>query len=237
MDEQNQQILPPQPKVPPQNINPVPATTNPNPPQQSYYGKRGWLKWVLIYLTIAVLIYGGIYYYLATQQKKSSPYSTNSPTPTISQPSPTPDLYTEGTRSATANWKTYTNTKVGYTISYPEYFEIDTQNEEAVSIYRKEDITNPKYDGMGRCCGMTIYFRNYGGIDVSGRPLEKTFVNEHTATRIADNPQYMEDIWVDNPNKKNTVRIGISTFAAKPPYDKDDFEIYNQILSTFKFTQ
>lgn len=117
MEEQNQQqpLPPQQPPIPPQNINPVP------PPQQSSYGKRNWLKWVFVYLTIAVLIYGGIYY-LARQQKKSSPYFANSPTPTISQPSPTPDLYTDGTRSATANWKTYSDPENLITFSYPKRY-------------------------------------------------------------------------------------------------------------------
>lgn len=42
-------------------------------------------------------------------------------------PSPTPDLYTEGTRSATANWKTYTNQQFGFTLKYPPEDTITSQ--------------------------------------------------------------------------------------------------------------
>ncbi|MDP3726798.1 MAG: hypothetical protein Q8Q96_00605 [bacterium] len=113
MDEQNQQqTLPPQqPPIPLQNLNPVPQ-----PPQQ-----RTWIKWVLVLVLVATLSSGATYLVLKSQSpKQPSPQIVQpTPTPTISQPSPTPDLYTEGTRSATTNWKIYTNEVLAFSLKIP----------------------------------------------------------------------------------------------------------------------
>jgi len=53
-------------------------------------------------------------------QPKTSPppISQVSPSPTPENPTPTPD--------PTANWKTYTNEKYGYTFKYPSSFDLKT---------------------------------------------------------------------------------------------------------------
>lgn len=136
----------------------------------------------------------------------------------------------------TADWKTYTNDKYSYSIKYPSDVKIDDSVDEAITLTRN---TTPKtgFGGQGTCCGMTIYYRNYGGIDISGYELVKSTINSYTATRVKHAIPYEQDVWIDNPNKQNTFRISITTRGAVKPYDKEDFQIFNQILSTFKFTK
>lgn len=229
MDEQNQQqALPPQqPPIPPQNINPMP------PPQQSLYGKINWLKWVLIIVFVALLASITTYFVLTFQSQKPPP-------PQIVQtiPSPTPDLYTEGTRSATANWKTYTNIKYGYLIKYPSDVKLEPSTEEAIGFYRNE-VAKSGTGGQGRCCGMTIYSRTYDSVSIESqsRPIETINVGGYSALRWSDDPPFFDDIWIPNPDKRGAVRITISTLNAIDPYNKEDYEIFEQILSTFRFTQ
>lgn len=233
MDNQYpQQTLPPQqPATPPQNINPVPQ------PQQSYYGKRNWIKWGLIYLFIAVLIYGGIYY-LAAQQKKSSPYSTNYPSPTISQPSPTPD--------ETANWKTYENTKYGYQLKYPPTWQLQDNSDSDnnyISFYPPQvnlalnDPGVPSIDLQVTSRPLSSYPTEnltQGGIPmitdwktVSVNGINGIYYQVHQCA-----PQCYATTALPI-NQQKTIGLSISTVAQDQGYTN----IYNQILSTFKFAQ
>lgn len=56
-------------------------------PSIDSYGKRNWKKWILIYVVIGLLIYGGVYYFFLSKQTPN-PYSTNNANsnPTNNQP-------------------------------------------------------------------------------------------------------------------------------------------------------
>lgn len=74
------------------------------------------LVYILVGVLILVSVAGGAYYF----GKSSTPKSSPAPVVTSQTPQPTPDetVYTESDRSA--NWKTYTNIKYGYSIRYPD---------------------------------------------------------------------------------------------------------------------
>lgn len=57
-------------------------------------------------------------------------------------PTPIPDLYTESSRSATANWKTYTNREYRFSFKYPSDFEPSFGSNIVVSVHTptKEDF-------------------------------------------------------------------------------------------------
>lgn len=86
------------------------------PSSNGYYKKGAWKKWILMYVIIGLLVYGGIYYFVLSKNK-TNPYTYNStqyPTQSIQNPSPTTD--------PTANWKTLDNPltkEYAYSVKYP----------------------------------------------------------------------------------------------------------------------
>lgn len=78
-------------------------------------------------LLILGIFYSMMYLPIATEKVNQKLNSEN--TPLVSpQPTVNPtDLYTEMNRSATANWKTYTSDKNGFTFQYPIHLKISEQ--------------------------------------------------------------------------------------------------------------
>lgn len=76
---------------------------NPVSPKSNY-----WL--IATIILVVFIVIGGVYTLSLKSQKNTSIPSSIPPT-TISQPSPTPEQ--------TANWKTYINTKYGFSVKYP----------------------------------------------------------------------------------------------------------------------
>lgn len=108
MDNFNQQPYPPAPQTPTSIIP---------PPEQPPPSNRSWLKWVLVIIFVALLSSGGTYFILnqkSTEQLTTTPTVVQTPSPT-----PNPDLNREPNGSAaTANWKTYTNSELGFSFKY-----------------------------------------------------------------------------------------------------------------------
>lgn len=89
---------------------PIPLT----PPQTAASKKFLWLGGLTV-LTLGIAI--GIFGAKFLNQKQSQPPLVLAPIPT---PTPAPNLYREPDGSAaTADWKTYTNTKYSYLIQHP----------------------------------------------------------------------------------------------------------------------
>ena len=111
---------------PEQPVKQTPPVAPSQPTTSSYYGgKRNWIKLGLIYLAVALVLYGGIYYFVLSK-KGSNPYSSNynyNQTPTAYQSSPTP------TTDPTANWKTYANTQYSFSLKYPADWYVKTVND------------------------------------------------------------------------------------------------------------
>ncbi len=210
------------------SVTPEPQSSAPaigSPEQPDKPSSRNWKKWLLPVLSMALITVGGGNLILS-QQKSEEPETKTLTQPTVAHPSPTPN--------PTADWKTYTNTKYGYTIKYPENTKIDTNLDAAITFSR--NITpKPGGGGQGVCCGMTIYFRPYGYI-VNYSVSKDTTINGYTA-KLVNHATYNHSVYINNPNKTNSIEVSISTGAAIEPYDNEDFQTFNQILQTFKFTE
>src|SRR5437879_5437512 len=84
------------------------SETPPAPPKKSY--GRNWKKLTAVYLLIAVVLYGAIYYFVLSK-KGTSPVSQTYKTAPSTQPTPTPS-------DETANWKTYTSKDKSFSFNY-----------------------------------------------------------------------------------------------------------------------
>ena len=102
---------------------PVPPSESPtSPPQNPPPRKLPKVLSLILPLLVIGAVFGGWYIRGVSQTKTVNEQITVSPT--LSPPTPTPDLYTEATRSATADWKTYTNSKYGFSLKYPAKGEV-----------------------------------------------------------------------------------------------------------------
>jgi len=95
------------PTQPVQNETPV-TQANLQQPINEIPSSGNKLKWILLIVVLLLFIFGGGTYYLRVKQVKQI-----TPTPAIVQSTPTP------TPDPTANWKTYKNTLYGYEFKYP----------------------------------------------------------------------------------------------------------------------
>ncbi len=82
----------------------------------------------LILLGIFLLLLFGVGSFYLGQRSQTANYQIVPTIPILSttqfKPSPTPDVYTEPSRSETTNWKTYKNTQYQYSIDYPDNWEV-----------------------------------------------------------------------------------------------------------------
>jgi hypothetical protein len=112
-----------QPETPPVQNTPTEQQSHgtssvpPSTPTQNPKS-RNWKKWIFIGGIILVILLTGTAYVLSQQESKKTKPPTKQP---VSKPTPTPD--------PTADWKTYTNTKYGYSLKYPQKWDISALND------------------------------------------------------------------------------------------------------------
>lgn len=206
-----------------------PASTAPEatPTPASAFGCSTKSKLLCATVGLAVLVLVAIASFVLGRALPRVPEGTLRGTPN--------QILTTPTIDPTANWKTYINTKHGYSIKYPLELTLDASNVDALSIFRKD--VKLVGGGMGIGHGMVIYYRTYGAeaVESVSRPTENVQVAGYSAVRWTDNNACIEDIWISNPNKKNAIRMSLTTCTEIEPYNKNDFELFKQILSTFRF--
>jgi|SRR3989344_1379158 len=190
---------------------------------------------ILIGIIILVSVAGGVYY-LGRSSKSA---------PSVAQPVPTQAVKTtpsvsESTSSADmTNWKTYTNSTVGYTIKYPQGFEIELIGDRDIIISR---IGVPRGgQGGNQPFGfMVLYWRGDKGLpsgdDLPGALAENTTINGFSAVnkKYSTTSQYAKDVFIADKDNKRVIRASIATEGDKG-YEESSFKVFNQILSTFKF--
>jgi|SRR3989344_1463774 len=194
------------------------------PPQEASYGKKNWIKWLLIIIIVAILSSAATFLIATSQVGKQPP-----PTPTVMQPTPTPD--------PTANWKTYTNQTYGFTIKYPPTFSIEDVSSKSppFSIFIKDTTIQVPFEGgtminpyilvdiKPEKLSLDDYLATYPNLKVQ----EKKTINGTVFTKvevtmgITQPPMYLASI--------NGNILGISNFYLNE-------QTFDQIFSTFKFT-
>lgn len=162
---------------------------------------------------------------------------TPCPQITIIQPSPTPDLYTESSRSATANWKIYTGKH--YSINYPSSWYLSESDS-----WRSGDL-----DPIIKL-SPPIKDTQFITIIIANNSTNLT-LNEFIQKERGLDPNTFEQIMIGNqkglinPNYVSAFdsEIVIAAYKdkvleitlTKSPGEKIEKIIFDQILSTFKF--
>ena len=214
--------------------------TTETPDSQSAYSNqpskpygRNWKKLILIYLIIGAVLYGGIYYFVLSKQN-SKQYS-HPTTKTSLSPSTTPD--------PTADWKTHTNTKYGFSFKLPEQFTIDERDsQQPPQVYSAliYDNSKPKITIEGGSTNPYMYITvteskdsvlEYLNIKPTGLTYENIKVGENQFTHVKET-----DRMANKVNDVNYIKKGNYIFSIANSHAPIDESIFNQILSTFKFT-
>lgn len=152
----------------------------------------------------------------------------------------------------TAGWKTYTNTKYGYSIKYPEEwqsFEVKESPEAGIRIdFAESELfsdrgywvwlkVNNNPDGFSATQWVDTLLLQYSDQQavIAGIKREKDSVADVEAERVTGLPAMTEIVSVFIPKEKNMYEIvlqkGVGILSSE---NKDTF---NLILSTFKFLE
>jgi len=212
---------------------------------------------ILIILIVLITVLGGAGAMFAYQKYyQKAPYPT--PTPSTSalenlKATPSPANETASPDPIGANWKTYRNDKYSYEFSYPSDHTIYSgiiQNEPKFIIAKNnsDKIYFSLDEKLNFCCEPTVL----SFIAENAEKNTKTWMNEYLNS-IQEWKQELTKIDIKETtfaNKKATEAIGGSG-SYGPPYRliviqlennalliiKQDFddELFDQILSTFKF--
>lgn len=205
-------------------------------------GKQKGFAPILVVLIIAALAFGGFYYF-GTQRPKTSPQIVKS-TQVISTPA----------TDETANWKTYTSTESKYTFKYPQDWNFpsgishgcgstisspssekmslticelgdNTINSEADFLKKEQSVNLGTYALVSQ---MQIKVNNYTGIETESQgPTGK-----YAAPGVLND---QIDVTIYRPGFTfNTLSISFS-MEDQSQFDQGK-EIFDKILSTFKFT-
>lgn len=213
----------------PVNPVPVPPVEPPSPP------KTLPLKWIIIIIALlAGIVLTGTYFIFKSQSGKQTPQ----PAPQVSvQPAvsstPTPD--------ETANWKTYTNKTYGFSIKYPSDLEVEDKSSQfpPFTIFITDKTKQVPSEG-----GSKINLYAFVEIKSSNSSLMYYVNDTKNNLEYIDKKKVGEIEFVIAREKFGMTggnfdrylaqnRDYIITFA-NSPYALDE-QIFNQILSTFKF--
>ncbi|MDO8551463.1 MAG: PsbP-related protein [bacterium] len=173
---------------------------------------KGFTSIILILFILVAVGIGG--WYFLNQSSFKSLITTTTPTPT---------------HDPTANWKTYTNTKYGYSIKYPK--DWDVQEFPAVDAYLEVTSFNP--DKVTDRLTAII-------VTVSSNPYEKELSGYEGAAIVKVGDFTAREETGGAPPGSTDVHLRVVAplgtksivFESNTGYEK----IFDQVLSTFKFT-
>lgn len=193
-----------------QEINQTPPTIIDVPKKQAY-----WIIYV-VFLFVGILVgVGGILGY----QKLSI----------NTQPIPISSLTPEATPDPTAGWETYTNTEYGFSFKYPKTatFEITNATDTEFNM-TLSNLTGVKYEELVIFVGKTWADTNASADSVSNYTVDGLNAYREDLPSGQNPPQSL--VYVKNNNYYYTIQ------QTKDLSDPEIEGIFNQILSTFKFT-
>lgn len=184
------------------------------------YSKKSIWKWVLIYVAVGAVAHGLIYYFFFY---KKGDYSYN--------------LQNQTENSETADWKTYTNDEYGFEFKYPgewkvgeerasgDYFMVLIGRQEPVQVYGIFALA-VRYKSKNEYLSSleSVGYINVGESDTLLGGEKATF---YTYSR---NNSDLKWRMIVAEKDGNTIEFSM---GATEEYDN----VFNNILSTFKFTK
>lgn len=201
------------------------------------------LKLIIGFLTfLVILILCGMGYLYS--QLKSVKQTTNSQIVKIPPSTPQTKNQTEVINNVPSDWKTYVNIKYGYTFMYPPYFIKNQESTQGIQLVNNEgyqsNILNPeKYISIGSTVINSVNNKySFWESEISekhnyiidGIDAYKTTFN----SREGIDPSLGYEIYFIKSNI--LYRIEISSLSKDLGYSSTIDALFNQILSTFKFT-
>lgn len=240
------------------NLNQQPSTQNqPTTEQQQASPPKNPISSKTFLVFIGVLIFASFVAFTAYHliRLRGIYQSLRTTTYVPVQPSPTPTV------DPTANWKTYTNTKYGYTIKYPEGFGVD-ELEGVTTIFKGEKLKTPPGSIIDPYpTSLAIYNRknvnfrnaaaaceaelcqnlNNSAVGQNWRK-EQAQINNASGVKVYSvTRKYSLDYYLANSDGSQIVRIPMGANIAESSGVNDEnqqldaFNSLQQILSTFKF--
>lgn len=215
--------------------------------------KLGLHKFKILGGVLGILVFaGGVFGAYRLGQRQVQP--TPQPSPIVS-PSPTPDI--------TANWKTYTNTKYGYSIQYPDDWAINRGpgNLSDAELSKQRDVDFYSLEATPPGTAMIIYTNELhptgekancqtlndcigkvsqgfpGGEIPSGETQNTTFLGEPAVVKIYD--RTTESYIQTNYNlffMKNGDFYHLHFYSPKENYNQNK-GTFDLMLSTFRFLE
>lgn len=200
---------------------------------------------ILIVILVALLGIGGYFAYTSLRGSGEAGNVAISPSNT---PQPSPST-TESTGSAEiANWKTYTNAKYSYTLKYPPEWRILTKGLSDESTSPFPIINSPCELSTESVCSqvsvsMNEEFREPNSISNKTNTKldnEDAIAFEVSQPNVNESGMLLYAISVDHNNNKYTLTYSETQKDGHFITNMNNWKnkkIFDQILSTFKFTQ
>lgn len=186
---------------------------------------------ILVLILVIIAAIGGAYYL------KSHPYISPK---AVTSSSPAAD---------TSIWKIYTNTKYGFSLKYPPTYVLVDSEPESTCIASSQDKLNDNLS-QGVCININpadlytsyeqasaILIHNYEKENTGEIPQQK--IEEPDKITVTKGPYSLPEAKLENVYERTTYwkyKSGAMS-AGYRNVNKNEADIYDQILSTFKFTQ
>lgn len=208
---------------------------------------------IILSVLISAIVFGGVGYYIG-QSMGSNNIATQTTTYTTPTATATATTLATATTSATssADWKTYENTRIGYSLQYNEndpkidVDEIIKYDASKTYLY-SDQVDMVAFVYNNNTYRIEAYFTDIktleSWMDYASKNLGIGSANlsDYTKTTIGGNTAYSKNSELVSYVMKNNKVISIA--VSKPTggtavlsTDKND-SVYKQILSTFKFTK
>lgn len=199
---------------------------------------------ILIVLLVAVL--GIVGYFIYTNYSNSQ--SKTEPVVTQTNPIPTPAESTTSTEMA--NWKTYTNTYLGYSLKYPPDWILSDSG--GGTIIKASEAIGSGPEPVEYFIWFSLYenpqHKSFKEVvtTIEGLPKDVQDKFEYSADQIAGFPVYRttslpsahgaESVFFTD-SKGNYIEVAFNPYSKQNPWPQQDrfYKIFGQILSTFRF--
>lgn len=214
-----------------ENIQTPQPTTAPPPTS-----KAAVFPIFFIVLILVLLAATGVFVYQNKQLQKQIAILQSQPTPVPSVANPSPTETSTPTPDPTANWKTYTNNTPGFVFKYPETYVLTTPEENFINIRPTASIPEQYSDISidARTSG------NYSNFQTAILKVKEGLINlkvESLSNVEGELVSGSIDGGIGGGREIKNAVIKYKNGAISIQYLNSNigFNVYKQILSTFKF--